>query len=190
MKDLNDRLNKILERVTADDFLSGRGLGNEVPFHAFDYPPEAEEQVRQHIKFVLEQAPKRRPGLRIAHVNLFELALELLEERGLYQKAVDTQASKGNDALLRALKAPLSPKVVAKRLVANVSLEDVDCVFISAVGSAYPMIRTHNLLNNLQPLMGTTPLVVFYPGQYDGQSLRLFGRLADNPYYRAFRLVS
>jgi hypothetical protein len=37
--------------------------------------------------------------------------------------------------------------------------------------------------------MGHTPLVLFYPGIYDGQSLRLFGTLKDKPYYRAFRLV-
>ncbi len=31
--------------------------------------------------------------------------------------------------------------------------------------------------------------MLFYPGRYDGQSLRLFGILPDKPYYRAFRLV-
>ena len=30
--------------------------------------------------------------------------------------------------------------------------------------------------------------VVFYPGRYDGQSLRLFGKLKNNNYYRAFKL--
>ena len=54
---------------------------------------------------------------------------------------------------------------------------------------AYPLLRTHNLLNNLHSVMGSTPLVLFYPGRYDGQTLRLFGMLEDNPYYRAFRLV-
>jgi hypothetical protein len=37
--------------------------------------------------------------------------------------------------------------------------------------------------------MGQTPLVMFYPGRYDGQSLRLFGKLKNNHYYRAFKLV-
>ena len=39
------------------------------------------------------------------------------------------------------------------------------------------------------PVMGQTPLVMFYPGKYDGQSLRLFGKLKNNNYYRAFKLV-
>ena len=37
--------------------------------------------------------------------------------------------------------------------------------------------------------MGHTPLVMFYPGIYDQQSLSLFGKLPAQNYYRAFRLV-
>ena len=58
-----------------------------------------------------------------------------------------------------------------------------------SLGSVWPLLRTHSLLNNLHPVMGKTSLVVFYPGRYDGQSLRLFGKLKINNYYRAFKLV-
>ena len=51
------------------------------------------------------------------------------------------------------------------------------------------MLRTHTLLSALHPHMRDTPLLMLYPGRYDGQSLRLFGKLSDNNYYRAFRLV-
>jgi len=57
-------------------------------------------------------------------------------------------------------------------------------------------LRIHGLLNNLHTVLGTTPLVLFYPGRFDGASLRLFGELnADQdgpgkkPYYRAFILA-
>ena len=43
---LNERLNKILPRVISDDFLSGSGIGNEIAFYIFDYPPEDELRVR------------------------------------------------------------------------------------------------------------------------------------------------
>ena len=64
-----------------------------------------------------------------------------------------------------------------------------DMVFLTGVGAAYPLVRTHSLLNNLQPLLDSTPLVLFYPGRFNGQSLQLFGELQETPYYRAFRLV-
>ena len=44
---LRERLNAILPRVTSDEFLSGSGLGNELAFYVFDYPAEAELQVRE-----------------------------------------------------------------------------------------------------------------------------------------------
>jgi hypothetical protein len=187
--DFNARLDKILERITADDFLHGKGLGNEIPFYAFDYPPEQELTVREHIAFLLTQIPKRRPELRFAHVNLFDLIIAHLKERGFYEKSLALQRTKGDEALLRALAAPLDAGKLAAVFADQVNPDQQDLVLVSGVGSAYPLLRTHNLLNNLHHRMGSTPLVLFYPGVYDGQSLRLFGTLQDKPYYRAFRLV-
>jgi len=185
----NERLDKILDRITSEDFLHGKGLGNEIPFYAFDYPPERELEVREHIAFLLAQIPKRRPGLRFAHVNLFDLIIRHLKDRGFYDKALDLQKKKGDEALLKALAAPLDAGKLAGVFAEEVAPAEQDLVLVSGVGSAYPLLRTHNLLNNLHHRMGSTPLVLFYPGVYDGQSLRLFGMLPDKPYYRAFRLV-
>ena len=187
--DFTERLNKILDRITSDDFLHGKGLGNEIPFYAFDYPPERELEVREHITFLLAQLPKRRPGLRFVHVNLFNLIIRYLKDRGFYDKAVELQKKKGDEALLKALAAPLDAGKLAQVFTDEVKPDEQDLVLVSGVGSAYPLLRTHNLLNNLHHRMGSTPLVLFYPGVYDGQSLRLFGTLQDKPYYRAFRLV-
>jgi len=190
VNNLDERLNKILERVTSDDFLGGQGLGNEVPFYAFDYLPQDEVKVREHVQFLEGAIAKRRPELKVAFINLFELLLDMLNSRKLLDKSINLQAQKGDEALQRALKAPLDAGKVAKELIDRYPPHDYSMLVITGVGSAYPLIRTHNLLNNLQPFMGDTPLVVFYPGRYDGQSLQLFGQLGEKPYYRAFRLVS
>jgi len=60
MSDLAERLNKILPRITSDEFLIGRGIGNEIPFFIFDYPPEDELRVRENIVFLLDHIPKCR----------------------------------------------------------------------------------------------------------------------------------
>ena len=187
--DFNERLDKILDRLTSDAFLQGKGLGNEIPFYAFDYPPERELEVRAHIAFLLAQIPKRRPGLRFVHINLFELIVRHLKNRGFYEKALVMQQQKGDEATLKALAAPLDAGKLAAIFADEAKPADHDLVLVSGVGSAYPLLRTHNLLNNLHHHLGNTPLVLFYPGVYDGQSLRLFGTLQDKPYYRAFRLV-
>jgi len=69
-------------------------------------------------------------------------------------------------------------------------LSQCDLILMSGVGNVYPWIRAHSLLNNLQQVTGNKPLVLFYPGEYDGQALRLFGKLGGNNCYRAFRLIT
>ena len=38
--------------------LGGRGLGNEIAFYIFDYPPQQELRVRDHVRFLLEHIPR------------------------------------------------------------------------------------------------------------------------------------
>ena len=186
---LNERLNQILPKVTSDSFLSGSGIGNEIAFYIFDYPPEEELQVRDHIRFLLDQIPKRKPGLRLKHVNLFDFILDYLKSRNLMDKSLQMQRQKGDQALQKALSGPLHENKLAGAFAEVAQPDQHDLVFISGVGSVWPLLRSHSLLNNLHPIMGQTPLVMFYPGRYDGQSLRLFGKLKNNNYYRAFKLV-
>ena len=169
MTDLDERLNKILDRIASDDFLSGRKLSGEIPFYAFDYDPKAEPAVRAHVAFVLSQLKKRRPELRVARINLWELLVGYLKDRGIFDKAVAMQRSKGNDAALKALKAPLDSGKIARALVEAAPPSEHDLIVVSGVGAAYPLLRTHNLLNNLHSMMGSTPLVLFYRGSMTGK---------------------
>ena len=185
-----DRLNQILPRITSDDFLQNRGLGNEIGFWIFEYPPEQELLMRDTLEKVIEPGLQRHvPSLRHARVNLFELVIELLESRKLLDKAIALQAQKGEDAALAALKGVLNQEKLAQRIVAQHRPDELDLMLFTGVGAAYPLVRSHSLLNALHPLMKNTPLLVFFPGRYDGYSLRLFNKLSDDHYYRAFRLV-
>ena len=186
---LTQRLNEILPRITKNEFLSGKGLGNEIPFYIFDYPPEEELCIREHIQFLLAHIPKHKPGLQVKHINLLDLVVGELKKRNLLERACQMQKNKGDQALQKALRSPLRPEKLVQIFVEAAQPQDQDLVLISGVGSAWPLVRSHNLLNNLQTVMGQTPLVMFYPGRYDGQALRLFGKIKSDNYYRAFKLV-
>ena len=186
---LDERLNQALERLLDANLLGGRGIGNEIGFYIFDYPPEHEMYVRERLAALVRDIRRKKPDLRFSHVNLFDLVIDHLQERGLLEKAVALQQSKGDAALRSALAAPLQAQRLADVFVKKAEPASQDLVLLSGVGSAYPLVRSHNLLNGLHAVMGDTPLVMFYPGRYDGQSLRLFDRVEDENYYRAFRLV-
>jgi hypothetical protein len=186
---LKERLNKILPRIESKEFLEGSGLGNEISFYIFDYPPEEELMVRDHIRVILDNLSQKKPELRIKNINLFELILDYLKKRNLLDRAIQLQKTRGDEETQKALTAPLHEEKIAQVFIETVPPDEYDFVFITGVGSAWPLLRSHTLLNNLHPLMERTPLVMFYPGVYDGQGLSLFGRLTDNNYYRAFQLV-
>jgi hypothetical protein len=186
---LTERLNQILPKITSDAFLSGKGLGNEIAFYIFDYPPEAELRIREHITFLLDHIPKQRPGLRVVHINLFDFVIEHLRQRKLLDKALEMQKTKGDAFVLKQLSTLLHPNKIAPAFAEVAQPDQHDLVLVSGVGSVYPLLRVHSLLNNLHAVMGHTPLVLFYPGRYDGQALGLFGKLQNDNYYWAFTLV-
>jgi len=189
MGQFKDRLNQIIPKITSDEFLNSTGLGNEIAFYIFDYPPEKELEVRDHIQFVVEHVYKKNPDLKIIHINLFELLVKYLKSNDLLDRAIDLQKKKGDAHLLKALKGPLDGKRIANVFIQEAEPSKYNLVLVSGVGNTWPLIRSHHLLNNLHPLMETTPLVLFYPGRYSGADLSLFGRLKQTNYYRAFRLV-
>jgi hypothetical protein len=186
---LTNRLNQILPTVTSEAFLSGNGIGNEIAFYIFDYPPEDELRVRDHIQFLLDHIPRHKPNIRVSHINLLDFVLDHLRKRKLLDKAIEMQKTKGDAFVQKQLATILHPNKIALEFSVLAQPDQHDLVLVSGVGSVYPMLRAHSLLNNLHAVMGQTPLVVFYPGRYDGQSLRLFGKLTNGNYYRAFKLV-
>lgn len=189
--DFEQRLNQVLPRLLSADVLDNRGAGGEIGFWIFDYPPEREMDMRLWLDDVIVPGiQKQRPELRYAVVDLFQEVIALLQERKLLDKAYEMQLKKGDDALLASLRSVLKEDRLAARLVEKHDVAQLDLVIIRGVGAVYPMLRTHTLLSALHPHMRETPLLMFYPGRYDGLSLKLFNKLSDDNYYRAFRLVS
>jgi len=187
---LEERLNQILPKISSREFLDSKGLGNEIGFWIFDYPPEREMDVRGFLfGTVLPGLGKQVPPVKVDAVDLLKLVTDLLEERKLLEKAMEMQKSKGNDSTLDALRSVLKEDKIAQKIAAQHDIANLDLLVLCGVGAVYPMLRTHTLLSALHPIMGSTPLLMFFPGRYDGHSLRLFNTLVEDHYYRAFRLL-
>ncbi len=198
---LTTRLNAILPKISSPDFLSGQGIGNEIPFYVFDYPPEDELEVRTHLTFMEEKFPKQAPDLKMIHINLFDFLISYTKERGYFEKSLQKERSLGTKKAIKSIKSIAGAEKLADHFAKVVMSQQPDLVLVSGVGSAYPIIRTHELLNNLHKHMGLTPLVMFYPGVYDKITLKLFGKASlafdssssdhkrNSRYYRAFRLI-
>lgn len=186
---LYERLNQIPDKILSAEFLHGKGLGNEIGFWIFDYPPEDELSVREYTRFLEDMLAQKHQHLKVININLLDSLLSYLDERKFLQKAIDMQREKGDEALIKTLKGPLHMDKFAPYLTEKYAATDQDIILITGVGSVWPLLRAHHLLNSLHALLGHKPVVLFYPGEYSGQAMSLFGKIPSNNYYRAFRLV-
>lgn len=185
------RLDQIEARLQSDSFLNNRELGGEIGFYIFDYPAQFELRVREHLELRLPSLAKQ--GLKFLHLNLFKELLEMLQGRKLLDKAFELEQKKGTDELAKALKGPLEQGRVAKHLMEKIQSANPQFVLLSGLGQCWPLLRGHSLLNALHAHMGAIPLVLFYPGRYNGLELYPFdldrAEVATANYYRAFQLV-
>jgi Domain of unknown function (DUF1788) len=76
-----------------------------------------------------------------------------------------------------------------KKEISEILKVDYNLIFLTGVGNAWPMVRAHSVLNNLHSVTGKKPLVLFYPGNFNGLDLSLFGEFKSKNYYRAFQLA-
>lgn len=187
MRHFNDRLDKIIDKIKEDKFIEGRGLGNEISFYVFDYQPEYELEVRDQIEHIKNVFKHENSNRKIIEFDLYKMMIDIAKDRGIFDRIFEMEKRQGKDALFRAMTNFAKPNVFLNKM--EEQLDDHNVVLITGVGKVYPFVRSHNILNNLQEVIDKVPVILFFPGEYDGTSLRLFSRFTDDNYYRAFRLV-
>lgn len=190
MKSIYERVDEILPKIVEPSFRENKGLGNEIGFYIFDYDPEYELLIRDRVEFIKDKV-KGAYGLKIVEFDLYEIMLELLDSKGYLKKNFIMEEKKSSEQVFTATKKALRLTLDNDLLVQYISerLDDADIVFLTGIGKAWPIIRSHTVLNNLHRIVEKQPLVMFFPGTYDGGSLMLFNYLKDDNYYRAFQLI-
>ena len=189
--EFNERLDKIWDRISDQDFLANRGVANEVRYYVFDYEPCNELIIRDKIKALKKQNNPDADGFRILEFDLYEMVISILEEKGYIDKCVKFEEQKGMEylytAVTKMLRLTNDDNLIVNRILENTPENAV--VFLTGVGKVFPFVRSHNVLNNLHQVLDSVPVVMFYPGTWNGQSLSLFGTITDGNYYRAFPLI-
>lgn len=189
---MQERFLHLFAVISGQRFLNKQGLGNEVPFFICPYKPEESiEMTRLQRQLVnrLEQV-----GVRILEINLYDLSIEILKERDIWNQIIEMEDSVSKEQLKELLQGVLDPEAhLVPSIAAKLASTEFDILFLSGVGEVFPYIRSHNVLNNLQSTAKEKPTVMFFPGAYthtleSGASLDLFGRLHDDKYYRAFNI--
>lgn len=191
MRDIAIRLDELKDKMNDSMFLTTKGLGNEVGFYIFDYNPKDELVVRDYVPNLKTFLEREQSDFKVQIFDLYEIILLFFKQRGYLDKNFKMEEKKGSedlfDKMRKALKVATNNDWIVKYIEEH--LEKGTIVFIIGVGKAYPIIRSHVILNNLQTVIEDTPLILFYPGTYENGKLQLFDRFTDDNYYRAFKIT-
>ena len=192
VKGLDQRLQDILLRP---EFLEMRGVAKEVPIFIQTYNPADDDELWRVVQGT-EQVLCQK-GIRVKHVDLFELVLELLDAKGYLDVVLEEEPEWSKSDLFDTLQNVAEPTSALVPKLMEALGDDSQVSLITGSGRVYPFLRTHTILEALQPAMVRHPVVIFFPGEYtqdaDGGSyLRLFGTSTaskiENPHYRATNL--
>jgi hypothetical protein len=192
-KALPDQEEHLLAVLSGKRFLQMEGLGNEVPFFIYPYPPEdalAVAAARKRIRTRLANE-----GITVFEIDLYDLSVDLLKGRGLWEEVLAIEPEQDKADFREMLQGMLDPQLhIAPAIRDRLAGREFDIVFLTGIGEVFPYIRSHNVLNNLQSVVQGKPMLMFFPGRYEqsdtlGSSLVLFGRLKDDQYYRAKNIL-
>lgn len=191
MNSLEERFDKAEKLIQKPSFRQNKGLGNEVGYYIFDYPAEREIYVRERIEYIRKKNEESSDEYRIVVFDLYEIVISILQQKGYLEKCFDFEKKRGFERITKSvgnmLRITSSDSLIVNHIKENTPEHAI--VFLTGIGKCYPVLRSHTVLNNLHQVIDQVPVVMFYPGKYDGQELVLFGEIKDDNYYRAFKLV-
>ena len=186
MNNLNERLDKLRQLVQDRDFLEGKGLSNEVNIRIFCYDPQDEMTVAHFLSQIITD---QSLDCYLIEGNLYKLFIEICEDLDILDSIPDMEESEGSEYLLEQLHSAVGEDEFIDKMREKYQPETGDVMLLTGVGDVFPFMRVHKMLEAMQPFFSEIPILVMYPGVFDGNYLRLFDKLPPNPYYRAFNVV-
>lgn len=176
--------------LRSERFLRMEGLSKEVPFFIYHFPPAWAVEV-EGLRDRVTTRLRTDDGLTVVDVNLYDLAIQLLQERGVWDRVLALEPEMDKAEFRETLQGMLDPHDhLAPAIRARLNAEPSDIVFLTGLGEVFPFVRTHTVLENLQSVVTGRPMLAWFPGTYEfaqahGHQLRALNLTASDSYYRA-----
>ncbi len=185
MSNLTERLDKLQTLIRNPEFSEGKGLGNEVNIRIFCYDPKEEMAVRHFTEKLMND---RSLSCRLIEYNLYKVFLSICDDKRITDRIAPLEEKKGKEFILNQMRNIAKNTAFVEKMRYEPH-EPGDVILITGVGEAYPFIRVHALLEAMQSYFSDVPILVMYPGTFDGRYVKLFDKLTPNSYYRAFNVI-
>lgn len=170
MHKLSQRFEVLKRKVFENHYLDANATFG--PHYLFTYSHTEEFFVRQGVKDLLAEAKKH--NMDMIEINLFDLFIKVFEEdiESVFELAND----EGIEELLDAVSPVLSDSDALVDTFKEMVGED-KIALITGVGTAHPLLHSSGLMKRLRSAGYRLPIILFYPGTFNGTQLKLFDLL-------------
>ncbi|MGJ0456981.1 MULTISPECIES: DUF1788 domain-containing protein [Aliarcobacter] len=185
---VEEKFEKLYQIFINKNFLSPTSsLLGEIPFYISSYNPSQEISIFSEIERLKNRL--KINGISVYEINLFELVMEMLKDRGILEKLIQKEPNLSKDKFYNTIQGAIdNQKYLIPKIKELIEYNNSSIIFLKNIGQVYPFVRSHSFVNNFKSLVSQKPVVMFYPGIFYGTSLSLFGKLKDDNDYRAFNL--
>lgn len=192
MADLNRDFERLRDKIAQPSFQQNHGLSNEVGYYIFDYDPKDELIVRDNVAAIAATSTVATIGADVKIFDLFDMMMEIVDQFGYREGFEDIESEDGMASVVTQMNNILDMdtehNLIVEHIREKVADDSATIIFLVGVGKVFPLLRSHKILNTMNQVIDKFPVVMFYPGRYDGVHLKMFGELEDDNYYRAFGL--
>lgn len=195
---IENRLDEVEQSIAQPTFRGTTGRANEINQWVFDYEPKHELYVRQRIAEMQQKNKRQHQDFRLVVFDMYDIIMDYLEERrNFIQKTIDMEEKRGFERVKKAIRNTLRiTETENNKIVEYIAAHTPEnaVVFLTGIGKCYPILEAQEIFNkilyNMPAEFSSIPIVLFYPGTYTEQSLRIFNEVEEGVgYYRAFRMV-
>lgn len=196
-------VDKLYERLCQPDFQDTPHGDLFYNYFIVPYDPAKEYETRERIQWYRDNLIRPTNYVNALHIDIFEEFCNYLDNKPFGKKypsylkyliekeSKDPENSEGvARSLTQQAQGDAFIQYIHDRIVAHKEAETENktpYVFISGFGNIYPYLRLSTFLNKYEEHNQTHAykIFVFYPGEPDGNSYKLFDRFADQHVYRA-----
>jgi hypothetical protein len=187
---LSQRIAELKSQLSSVNNLNKNKAAGDMKFFIFDYDPKDELRIREEIEKL------KNTNFEIILFDLYDMMLDVIKENDYFEniKVLEKDYEKG--LLLQQVFQPMlaleqTGNAILNKFSTTITDDGSHIVLVTGVGKSFPIIRSHTILNNLQSIFKNNPVVMVYPGRFSARKghLKLFDRLEDDNYYRAFPII-
>jgi hypothetical protein len=187
---LSQRIAELKSQLSSVNNLNKNKAAGDMKFFIFDYDPKDELRIREEIEKL------KNSNFEIILFDLYDMMLEIIKENDYFENIKALEKDYDKSLLLQQVFLPMlaleqTGNAILNKFSSATTDDGSHIVLVTGVGKSFPIIRSHTILNNLQSIFKKNPVVMVYPGRFSARKghLKLFDRLEDDNYYRAFPII-